>query len=77
MTTETDVQSEGVKRFIYHYYAKRHISAEQTIHTDGILNLTQKIKSMEDYRQIKKLIADQEPVEGLTICSMSYLGEDN
>ena len=69
-------KGESLTMFIYHYYARRHVGANETLHTDGILNLTKKIKCMDDYRQIKKLIADQETVEGLTICSLSFIGED-
>ena len=62
--------------FIYHYYATRHSGGRED-HIDGIAGLKFLIRTMEDYHQLKQVIAEtvegRGDTEGLTICSLSVL----
>lgn len=60
-----------IKKYIYHYSTQRYTSSKME-HIDGILTLSYKIESMEDYRHIKKMI-DPKNYKDLVIVSLSFL----
>lgn len=57
---------------IYHYYAMYQSGPNSTMHIDGILNLEEPVKDMEDYAYVKELISpDHHDI--LTIVSLTVL----
>lgn len=61
------------KRHIYHYHAVYQIQAGLTHHIDGVVLLTNKVETVEQYCQLKKLI-DHEHFEIMYFASLSYHG---
>lgn len=63
--------------FIYHYHAQIQTGVSSFIHIDGILQMTERITNMDDYRVVKELIAEVENAnlnpDHLVITSLSYL----
>jgi len=67
---------------IYHYHAIQQIHQSAIVNIDGILRLTKPVLNMSDYEMVKSLICGMDSPQKfepkkLTICSLSYLGEDN
>jgi len=60
---------------IYHYHAIRQIQAGTIWNMDGIVTTSDPVETMEQYREVKALIAkDDFPSTELCICSLSLLG---
>ena len=63
---------------IYHYHAIKQIALGQIMNIDGIAVLKSPVATMDDYKELKKLISDTNEIggpEGLTICSLTPLLE--
>ena len=63
------------KRHVYHYCAKYQLASGAVNIIDGIALVTNKIKSQDQYRELKKLISP-EHYELLSIQSLSYHGKE-
>lgn len=57
----------------YHYCAQRQSGGAITL-IDGIAHMNGEITEMDDYRELKRLVAVNNDTAGLTITSMTYLG---
>lgn len=66
-----------MKRHVYHYHAFIYRNSSRT-DMDGVVLLENRVTNGEQFRFVKKLIADGSsssvPVEGLILSSLSYLG---
>lgn len=60
-------------RYIYHYHAYYQLDGRTRTDIDGILQMINPIKTMEDYREAKKVI---EPNRAITIASLSFIGRE-
>lgn len=61
---------------IYHYHAVKKLRPNEVTHLDGVATLRNPVLTMEDYKKLKKLIANDADIggpDGLTICSLSLL----
>ncbi|GAB4059164.1 hypothetical protein [Uliginosibacterium sediminicola] len=63
---------------IYHYHAIKQVRIGEVTNLDGIAALQSPVLTMEDYKALKKLIADVDGggiggPDGLTICSLTLL----
>lgn len=69
-----NTQSKQEKKYIYQYCTTKYQELGKIEHIDGILTLTFKITTMDEYRDVKKLI---DPIEydKLIITSLSLLNE--
>lgn len=63
-------------RFVYHYSSQYQSTIGQMSYIDGIAQLEFKIKSMDDYRDLKKGISP-EFHEKLVINSLAFIGMEN
>lgn len=60
----------------YHYYATKHTNDQSVLHVDGIVKLQSPVQTMDDYRRLKALIANDPDIGGearLIICSLTLL----
>lgn len=57
--------------YIYHYCCQYQIVDNQITYIDGVLELSAQIKSMKDYREVKRLIDSEHQI---IITSLSLLG---
>ncbi len=62
-----------MNRFIYHYCAHYQDRGGRIVYIDGIMQLENRIVSMEDYRSIKSRIAPDQSKK-LVIDSLSFIG---
>jgi len=58
--------------YTYHFCAQYEVNKHFIQKFDGILTLSKKIKTMDDYRDIKKMISKEHAAK-LTITSLSLL----
>lgn len=64
-------EKQGSNKYIYHYCA---LTDNATV--DGILHLTNLVKNMTDYRNVKKIIAgDEYNHKSIVITCLQYLGQ--
>ncbi len=63
---------------IYHFHAIHDLLSGSVLNVDGILRLEHQIKTNDDYRKVRAIIAKGKgfPPDQMAISSLSYLGED-
>ncbi len=64
---------------IYHFHAIHQLPSGSVCNIDGILRLEWQVKTADDYKKVRSLVANGKgfPAEDMAISSLSYLGEDS
>ncbi len=65
---------------VYHYHAIKQLTRGEIINLDGIACMQKPVLTMDDYRTLKKLIAETDGSGiggpyGISICSLTVLQE--
>lgn len=67
---------EGEPKYIYHYLAQCVDGDGVKFTIDGIARMVERVETMDDYRDLKKLIIENESRgTTITISSLSMIGE--
>lgn len=65
-------------RYVYHYCAQYQVAPGSMKFIDGIAQMENKIKCMEDYTNLKNLIAiDHKDRKGMSLIALSLIGMEN